>query len=180
MRCSKCKRQTRTEAFATYKDRKGQLRRRGICKECRGKYATENFDRLQKWRREYNQKNKDPKRERDRQRKADAKAFVDAFKARPCADCGKQWPPIAMDLDHVRGAKVKGVAMLVSGAYKLDLIKIELEKCEVVCACCHRIRTHSRRDNLAPSRETRTCGRPQRTPEAARQVPCSEAPCVSH
>ena len=58
---------------------------------------------------------------------------------------------MAMDLDHVRGAKVRNVSALVSGAYRLELIAAELKKCDVVCACCHRVRTAKRGANRAPS-----------------------------
>lgn len=183
MRCSKCKRQTKTEAFATYKDSKGQLRRRGICKECRGKYATENFERLQKWRREYNGQNKNKKHESDRIKRAAAKAFVDEYKSsHPCADCGRHWPPVAMDLDHVRGSKIHSIASMVSSGYNLTLIKVEIEKCEVVCACCHRIRTAGRGENRSPpTRETRTTRPAKYRPRGdVPSVQYSEAPAASH
>ena len=67
----------------------------------------------------------------------------------PCADCGRRWPPVAMDLDHVHGVKIRSIASLVSGAYNLEIIKAEVAKCEVVCACCHRLRTHLRKENVA-------------------------------
>ena len=149
-RCTHCSEYKPIVAFATYKDRSGTPRRRGICAECRAKSAQVNFEKLQAWRRDYNVRNRPIKKEKDRQRRAEAKAFVDAFKDRPCADCGRRWPPVAMDLDHVRGDKVRNVAGLVGGAYRIELIRIELEKCEVVCACCHRVRTHMRGENRAP------------------------------
>lgn len=150
-RCSHCKEPKKLLAFATYRGRDGQLHRRGICRECRDTYATENFARLQEWRRDYNARTRDARCLRNAARRAEAKAFVDAYKAaRPCADCGRFFPPVAVDLDHVRGAKTRAVAGLVSGAYKLDLIRLEIAKCDVVCACCHRIRTAARKENLAP------------------------------
>lgn len=61
-----------------------------------------------------------------------------------CADCGIRSPhPEIYDFDHVRGEKVAGVAdLLTSGSW--DAFIAEIEKCEVVCANCHRIRTKSR------------------------------------
>lgn len=128
------------------------MRRRGICKSCRGQYALDNFERLQKWRRQYNAKNRTAKRERDQQVKAQAKSYIDNIKAMtPCKDCGHRFPPVAMDFDHI-GPKNGNVARMVSGGYKLELIKAEIEKCELVCACCHRVRTATRKQGLAPQR----------------------------
>jgi len=150
-KCSKCKRRRPLVGFATFRGRDGTARRRGVCVECRDAYAQENFETLQEWRRKYNKKNRSKKQARDKRRRDEARAFVDAFKRRPCADCGGEFPPVAMDLDHVRGAKFKSVATLVGGAYRLELIQAELEKCEVVCACCHRVRTAQRKENAAPT-----------------------------
>src|SRR5688572_24069191 len=33
------------------------------------------------------------------------RAFMNAIKDRPCADCGGSFPPYCMDFDHVRGVK---------------------------------------------------------------------------
>jgi hypothetical protein len=151
MKCSKCGKRKREKAFATFRTRTGELRRRGECWECRGKYATENFERLQKWRKEYNAATKTTRQLAALERRRVAKEFVDAFKNTPCADCGVKYPPVAMDLDHVRGGKIRNISSLVSAAYKIELIKEELKKCEVVCAICHRIRTRDRKENLAPS-----------------------------
>lgn len=48
-----------------------------------------------------------------------------------------------MDFDHVRGAKVSGIANMWS--WHPDRVRTELAKCELVCANCHRIRTVRRR-----------------------------------
>lgn len=154
MKCSVCQQEVEYRAFATFRGRDGTVRRRGICKECRGRYALENFDRLQAWRRDYNAQpqNRTRKQVRDRQRRAEGHAYVDGVKARtPCADCGNFFPPVCMDFDHVRGGKIRGVSNLVGGAYRLELIKEEIAKCELVCANCHRLRTARNRENLAPS-----------------------------
>lgn len=87
---------------------------------------------------------------RDRDRKVSVKAEVDRLKDVPCADCGNRFPAVAMDFDHI-GPKNKSIATMVSQGYKIDLILEEIRKCEVVCACCHRVRTSFRKDNLAPS-----------------------------
>ncbi len=58
-----------------------------------------------------------------------------------CADCGYNTDPAALDFDHVRGTKIGSITSMRRSLYKvLD----EIEKCEVVCANCHRIRTAER------------------------------------
>lgn len=144
MICKDCDKETPRNRFATFRTRSGELRRRGNCWDCRNKYYTDNADKMKAYRAEYNQRTK-TKRERDQAaRRKTARDYIDKVKDVPCADCGQKWPAVAMDFDHVRGEKIKGIANYVSGAYKLDLIKEEIAKCEVVCACCHRIRTWKR------------------------------------
>jgi hypothetical protein len=69
--------------------------------------------------------------------------LAEYHKNKPCTDCRKLYPSCVMDFDHVRGEKVAKVSRLVQmGSEKLLLD--EIAKCEVVCANCHRMRTHNR------------------------------------
>jgi len=70
-------------------------------------------------------------------------AKIDALKGGACCDCGGRFPPDAMDFDHVRGTKVASIAQMRSRAW--EHVLIELAKCELVCANCHRIRTWQRK-----------------------------------
>ena len=79
-------------------------------------------------------------------RKAKAKATYEALKAAPCTDCGGSFPPECMDWDHVEGTKIKGLGNM--GQYVGPALLAEIEKCELVCANCHRIRTRSRHTEL--------------------------------
>jgi hypothetical protein len=86
------------------------------------------------------------KRRREREERLAKHQFVNAIKAQPCADCGNRFPPVAMDFDHVRGVKRGNVSQMIArNRATLDGIRAEVEKCEVVCANCHRLRTHARR-----------------------------------
>ncbi len=153
MRCSKCNKHGPYHSFATFRSRKGETRRRGICKECRGKQSKQSFEEKQAWRKKYNAKNRSEKRQKDFERRLQIKAIVDGIKSKAkCADCRKKFPPIAMDFDHIKG-KNRSISNLVSGAYKIDLILEEIKLCEIVCACCHRIRTAKRKQNHAPKKE---------------------------
>lgn len=58
----------------------------------------------------------------------------------PCVDCGEQ-DPVVLDFDHVRGDKRSNVGGLIVGGYSLKVIALEIAKCQVRCANCHRRRT---------------------------------------
>lgn len=57
-----------------------------------------------------------------------------------CADCGYNAHHAALDFDHVRGEKKFNIA----GSWGTIQCLREIEKCEVVCSNCHRIRTLNR------------------------------------
>ncbi len=63
-----------------------------------------------------------------------------------CADCGYKEHWAALDFDHVRGEK----EINVCNAKSISQAKREAAKCEVVCACCHRIRTVERMNPCDP------------------------------
>lgn len=70
--------------------------------------------------------------------------FVDAVKLTAgCIDCGYREHPAALDFDHVGDDKTDHVGRLRSRASWIRLVA-EIDKCEVVCANCHRIRTINR------------------------------------
>jgi hypothetical protein len=69
--------------------------------------------------------------------------IIESFKTDPCKDCGQSFPIYCMDFDHVVREKKDNI----SNMHKNRTIKAILEeiaKCELVCANCHRIRTHQR------------------------------------
>ena len=71
-----------------------------------------------------------------------------------CADCGVG-DFVAFDFDHV-GAKSGIVTKMARDGVSLARLQREVEKCEIVCANCHRIRTRRRkREQLAgvPARD---------------------------
>lgn len=64
-----------------------------------------------------------------------------------CADCGiSDWR--VLDFDHVRGKKTRPVSTMLQAPHSLEAIFGEIEKCEVRCANCHRIKTREREDSL--------------------------------
>jgi 5-methylcytosine-specific restriction endonuclease McrA len=92
---------------------------------------------------EYRQRNLDTLRQKDRLRYERAKTYLLGLKKGPCADCSLVYPPECMDFDHIRGSKVESVGRLVT--YARSVVNAEVAKTELVCACCHRIRTAVRK-----------------------------------
>ena len=73
------------------------------------------------------------------------KEFVNRYKSfASCVDCGES-NPLVLEFDHVTGEKVSNVADMAHSSYSIDAIKKEIRKCEIVCANCHRVRTHNQR-----------------------------------
>jgi hypothetical protein len=71
------------------------------------------------------------------------RALLNAAKEVPCMDCGVEYPPYIMDFDHRDPSQKTGeVTRLVTHGEKRVLE--EIAKCDIVCANCHRERTHSR------------------------------------
>jgi hypothetical protein len=125
--CSSCGHIKPVVAFATFRSRSGELRRRGICKQYRDKRSVENTEQQREYRKQYNKRTATSRQLKQNARRLEAKKFVDGYKeANPCVDCKKTFPAVAMDFDHVRGGKIRNVAGLVSGSYKLELIKEEI------------------------------------------------------
>lgn len=68
-----------------------------------------------------------------------------AFRDKPCKDCGGKFHFSAMDLDHRPGVKKVGsVSEMIARGRPSSEVKREAEKCDVVCANCHRVRTWKR------------------------------------
>lgn len=64
---------------------------------------------------------------------------------RPCYDCGGEFPPECLDWDHLPGTEKRFMASKVDN-HSFDSIIDEIAKCQLVCACCHRIRTDRRKE----------------------------------
>ena len=74
------------------------------------------------------------------------KKYIDDIKQSPCMDCGNTFPPCAMDFDHrIATEKLHCVSRLAGTVRSMKKIIEEIDKCDLVCSNCHRIRTHNRR-----------------------------------
>lgn len=64
--------------------------------------------------------------------------------ATPCSDCGAKFPACCMDFDHRGTDKRREVGILISRSADWEVVLEEIEKCDLVCANCHRIRTRDK------------------------------------
>lgn len=86
-----------------------------------------------------------PEKRKEIGRKSSAKLrkkrqeILNDAKDKPCADCGREYPPAVMDLHHTRGEKVAAVSKMLVNASLEDFLA-EIDKCDVLCANCHRMR----------------------------------------
>jgi hypothetical protein len=51
-----------------------------------------------------------------------------------------------LDFDHLKDKKYN-ISRMIHDGFSWAAIKKEIAKCEVVCANCHRVRTHNRLTN---------------------------------
>lgn len=96
------------------------------------------------------ERNKQKYQDRVRQRQADMVAALRRYKSSiGCVDCGNTDGRV-LDFDHLPDfEKTIGIANAVGLGWSMNRIMIEVEKCEVVCSNCHRIRTFDRHADIA-------------------------------
>lgn len=67
------------------------------------------------------------------------KKIVEYLKSNHCVDCGES-DPVVLEFDHTDPTKkIDNISNMVRRSW--ELIKKEIDKCDVVCANCHRRRT---------------------------------------
>lgn len=80
------------------------------------------------------------------------RALTASIKDVPCADCGNRYPAECMDFDH-RDGEVKLLNIAMSPSISTARLLAEIEKCDIVCANCHRVRTRLRRPITHPRKD---------------------------
>lgn len=61
-----------------------------------------------------------------------------------CLDCGYEGPPFMFDFDH-RIPEEKQFGISTSTVLGIQKLRVEANKCDLICANCHRFRTHKQR-----------------------------------
>jgi len=127
--CTRCKNDFEIQDFPIINKRTGK--RSSMCTDCGREYD-----------REYHAKNKEKRNElkRDSQLKIRIRNRLHILRyleKNPCVDCGES-DIIVLEFDHQRDKEFNVSNM---GTVSINKIQKEIDKCEVVCANCHRRRT---------------------------------------
>jgi hypothetical protein len=137
LRCSRCGEARPSSEFG-WKDR-ARGRRDAYCRPCRRAYG-----------RAYYRANRDRRVQQDADRKRAVRLertrlLLEHFAGHPCVDCGER-DPLVLEFDHLRDKAFNIGQHLTHRSWQAVLV--EIEKCEVVCANCHRRRTFARRGTV--------------------------------
>jgi len=135
-RCSTCNELKEEDQFSWRNKSRGV--KWGTCKDCQ---------RIQrkKWYKRNKKKHIANVRKTKKKMIAEGQQYIwDYLSNHPCVDCGES-NPVVLEFDHVKGRKKKAVGELARQGYSIEAIQKEIDKCEVRCANCHRIKTHTER-----------------------------------
>jgi len=138
--CARCKTEQPLENFNTKIKKSGKALKQPYCRECNKAYQREHF-----------QKNKKAYVDKALQYKKDnQKRLMEYLKDKECKDC-KNSDIRVFEFDHLH-SKVANISEILK-SWSWDKILTEIDKCEIVCCNCHRIRTLTRAESyriLAP------------------------------
>lgn len=133
MKCNSCHKNKKEDEFSFRNINKKILKT--TCKKCDQKYRKEYYLKHSSLAKIASAKTTVLIRERNRQ-------FVwDHLKTSVCVDCGNN-NPVVLEFDHKEGyTKLGDISQMVLSGYSLIKIKNEIDKCDVRCSNCHRIKT---------------------------------------
>ena len=147
LRCSRCGMSKPATEFAWR--RKASNQRDSFCRPCRAIYKREHYSANK---RRYIEQ---ARLRKQRARLERTRYLIAYFATHPCVDCGET-DPVVLEFDHLRDKEFEVTQALADRRW--SRILEEIEKCDVVCANCHRRRTCRRRRSL-PRRADRRRGR---------------------
>jgi hypothetical protein len=138
-RCGRCGKSKPLAEFAWRRIKRGQ--RDNMCRPCRSEYGREHYLAN---RRHYIEAEARRKQAKGRER---MRFLVEYFRSNPCVDCGEA-DPLVLEFDHLEEElKSFDIANAIWDRNWQSILD-EIEKCEVVCANCHRRRTARRRGSV--------------------------------
>lgn len=96
--------------------------------------------------RAYYERNKAKVKTVARDRRSLVRKYMQEYKqSRGCMDCKNMYPYWILQFDHRPGTEKLGtIGGNFISLHSFDVVKAEIEKCDVVCANCHADRTHDR------------------------------------
>lgn len=136
-RCGRCGQLKPEEEFNWRRVGRGQ--RDNYCRPCRSEYKKEHYARN---RARYIENAIRRRRQIARER---TELVLGLVAGRPCADCGET-DPLVLEFDHLHDKKFSVSQGLRDRSW--DTVLAEIDKCDVVCANCHRRRTILRGGHL--------------------------------
>jgi len=83
----------------------------------------------------WNKEKQDEQRERHRQKRREW--YHDLKRERGCKLCDED-EPVCLDFHHTSDDKKASVGTLATGGYAKETVLEEVEKCDLLCANCHR------------------------------------------
>lgn len=91
-----------------------------------------------KYNKDYYRKNKDKLQANNKAYKLKIRKWFKAYKKTlKCLKCGEtHWA--CLEFHHVKNNKSRAVSTMASAGYSKDKIMKEINKCQVLCANCHR------------------------------------------
>ena len=127
--CNNCKTHKSTEDFSKSSKKKDGLQ--ATCKQCRAEY---NASRYQEKKVQIEENKKEYK-------KTIRKNVFEYKSTHPCITCGES-DPVVLEFDHVDTKdKLATISNMAANGWGWSTILLEIEKCVVLCANCHRRRT---------------------------------------
>lgn len=135
--CPKCQKDLPTSKFHQNKAKKDGLAH--TCKDCFRSYS----------KRYYEEHKAETFARNQRTRRRQKLKLLELKAQSPCTDCGNKFHPFIMEFDHTDPSN-KLFPVGRAGGRSGTQISKEMEKCELVCANCHKMRTF-RRHQLRPN-----------------------------
>lgn len=123
------------------------------CRECTNLWrrnrrleikATGEIPRSDQW----NKENRDHLNKLRTAKRRETRDYLRSLKLnQPCTDCGGIFPPTCMDWDHLDPTQKEFNICneAIREMYSKERLHAEIDKCELVCANCHRIRSSVQR-----------------------------------
>lgn len=136
--CSRCNLPKGPDSFNREAAKKDGLS--SWCRQCVKDYRTENDASIDAVKGAYYQANKQSYRDRAADLRERTRKIILEAKDVPCEDCGVVYPSYVMDFDH-RDPAQKRMSVPQAANYGVKALLVEIAKCDVVCANCHRERT---------------------------------------
>lgn len=127
--CTRCKAEKSIEQFAL-RNKRTHLRQ-SHCIDCGAKMGSDWYIKNREEQVKAGMKRRDEYKQRLRE-------YVwNYLSTHPCKTCGER-NPAALEFHHVRGIKLREISKILNNGASLLTLKTEIEKCDVLCANCHR------------------------------------------